>query len=344
MITENGHGTGAIQSEKSKDIPLKEIMAGDSMPFDWNIGFDVRDVLLHKTGTRDIPVKNQGSSGSCGGQAWAYAIGILDALRDGKYEEKSARYIYAPCRHGSPAGGSCQDDLVNRIMKVGASNESLVPSYNCGNPPDEQYMEMTGDFNDVALQNALEDKGLKPVYLNEKDIDSLAQAIRDDGCFVMGIQGENNGTWLSTFPKPPVNSNGKWAHWVCFIGAQTINGIKYLLFINSWGKEVGQNGVQMIEASYLVRNTFNACSMILVNPPKVVYTFNITLKLGDNNSDVAKLQTKLKQLGFFLQDQAITNYFGNLTKKAVMDFQIKNNITPVSGIVGNLTRNKLNSL
>ena len=66
------------------------------------------------------------------------------------------------------------------------------------------------------------------------------------------------------------------------------------------------------------------------------------LSLGTTGSDVTELQTFLQGQGYLTA--APTGYFGNLTKAAVEKFQQANQIAPVSGLVGPLTRAKVNAL
>jgi len=205
-------------------------------------------------------------------------------------------------------------------------------------------MQDYSDIDSSDLQNALQSKGLVPMYLDPTDIDKLAQTIRDRGGFIMGVYGENNGTWLSSFPKKPKNNKNCWAHWLYFGQAKLINGKKYLGFKNSWGA-IGENstGWQYIPEEYLNGYTWNAWTVTLVNPPKLSYTFSITMKRGDSSGDVAKLQTVLKQLGFFPSGQSITNYFGDITFSSVKKFQSAHNL-PSTGFVGSLTIATLNNL
>lgn len=83
---------------------------------------------------------------------------------------------------------------------------------------------------------------------------------------------------------------------------------------------------------------------VLAKPKLTTTTVSITsttsLSLGKSGSEVTKLQTRLKELGFFTGD--ITGYFGSITEKAVKDFQIAKGIEPL-GIVGPKTRTALNS-
>jgi len=77
----------------------------------------------------------------------------------------------------------------------------------------------------------------------------------------------------------------------------------------------------------------------VVNP-----VFNRNLKKGMSGDDVKQLQTLLKKLNYFPIDQDTTNYFGAITHAAVIKFQKDNNIKPVAGLFGPLTRAKILSL
>ncbi len=80
------------------------------------------------------------------------------------------------------------------------------------------------------------------------------------------------------------------------------------------------------------------------------YTFNNNLQFGDRNKDVINLKEAFKREGLY--NGPVNDYFGNLTKAAVIKFQEKyaNEIlTPTglqygTGFVGEYTRKKLNEL
>ncbi len=71
--------------------------------------------------------------------------------------------------------------------------------------------------------------------------------------------------------------------------------------------------------------------------------FSRLLNTGSSGEDVKKLQTVLKNLGYF-NYPTITGFFGAVTKEAVIKFQRANGLEPFPGWVGPGTREKLNQL
>jgi peptidoglycan hydrolase-like protein with peptidoglycan-binding domain len=67
------------------------------------------------------------------------------------------------------------------------------------------------------------------------------------------------------------------------------------------------------------------------------------IKMGNQSDAVKSLQEFLAHEGSYPEAQ-ISGKFGSLTKKAVMTFQKKYNIVPVSGYVGYKTRHRMQQL
>ena len=61
-------------------------------------------------------------------------------------------------------------------------------------------------------------------------------------------------------------------------------------------------------------------------PDKPNYVFTKTLNFGMNDPDVLKLQKSLQYFGFFPSNADGTNYFGSITAKGVLAWQIENNV------------------
>ncbi len=66
-----------------------------------------------------------------------------------------------------------------------------------------------------------------------------------------------------------------------------------------------------------------------------------TLEYGDSGSAVKNMQYALKELGYY--DGSVNGYYSSTTRDAVRAFQIQNDITPVNGVAGNKTLQRLYS-
>lgn len=332
-LTENNFGTGSVWTPKDESVSILRDVAMDTMPFDWNIGFEVDE----------LKTKNQGTSGSCGGQAGSYKMEASFG------EEKSAKFLYAPIAY--PGGGSTEPDISNRLMNVGICDESFCVSYKNNKPPTEAFMASKGDITAKAIDNATAKAG-KRVYV-QRNIDAIAQAVRDHKGIIIGIYGTNNGTWLSKFPKPPATlpDDTMWRHFL-FVGkAKMIDGTKYIGVKNSWG-DIGEDGWQYIDASYMAY-IWTSFSYIETDiQTSFSHKFTTQLKIGNSGEEVVALQQALKVDGEFPSTQVCTGYFGTVTQKAVKNFQIKYakdilipaGVTSPTGIVGMYTLAKLNQL
>lgn len=322
------HGTGAIKDtpdERDYKWADHAKLAGVAQ-FDWEKGYDVEE----DTGIK-ITVKNQNGSSSCGGQAWAYYGQVLDP----EHVEKSAKFIYA--NTNAPGGGSAARTNSDFVCKKGWGDESLTPSYmgtNLKIPPSEAFMTYKEDITSEAYEKAILDKGLSYAYA-KINIDEIAQAIANNKGCIIGISGQNNGTWRTKFPqKPAIIDNTSWSHWVYCGKAKMIDGKKYIGFINSWGEDVGDEGWQWISEDYINMKYAIWCATTLVYDFQK-FKFTKTLKFGSTGNEVKELQ---KALGVIQ-----TGNFLWLTFNAVKSFQKLHGLLP-DGIVGEKTRSILNEL
>jgi len=329
------YGTGAVRDTYDpRDYQWSEIAFG-SAPFNWVNGFDIEE----KVGK--LQPKNQNGSGSCGGQAWSMYSAVLEALATGSFEERSAKFIYS--QTAVPGGGSAGRTNSELCKKQGVCFESLCPSYENGNPPSEAFITKK-DITPEAIENAKKNKE-RSYAIVMSDIDAIAQAVEQNGGCVIGVSGENNGTWLTPFPKPPVHE--AWRHWVYVGKAKIINGKKMIGFINSWGKDCGENGWQWIGEDYFkaLKGLAVWSAWTMVYDPQVVqepHIFTKLLRFGMVDAEVKFLQERLKLDGLF-PNIPTTNYFGAITRKAVKAFQEKYHLQS-DGIVGKYTREKLNAI
>lgn len=337
-------GKGAFLKEDPRDYKYEENIGYANEPFDWDKGYDAEVELGQK-----VKVKNQGGSFSCGGQAGAYYAQIVNGIYDKVYTEKSAKFIYAPIFVGT--GGTWLTDIFNRLKKAGASDEDLCPSYEAQNTPTEAFMQRKEDITNEAIKDAFKDR--TGVYgMVSINIDAVARAIRDNQGCIIGITGKDNGTWLTAFPKPPaVIDNTTWRHWVYACKAKMINGKKYIGFINSWGN-IGDNGVQWITEDYFnLANggIFQVGTMVVLKEQENDFKFTKDLFFGITDPEVKELQKFLNKNGFPVATKGAgsvgkeTEYFGFLTRSALVKYQKAHSISPAIGFMGKITRKQINN-
>ena len=229
-------GTGALKD--TIDWRDYQFLPQSSL-YDWEKGFDIEKKIGNKLVTKD-----QNGSYSCGGQAWAYYMEVLETLATGTYEPRSARWIYS--HTGVPSGGSAGRVNCDFVIKNGCALEFDAVSYDNGKPPKEAFMMTKPRLSQQAREIAEVSKALS--YLNVKvDIDTFAHAIEANNGLILSIYGQDNGTWRTKFPKPPTSK--VWLHWVYAGKTRLHYGKKQIGFINSWGN-IGDNGWQWVDAEY----------------------------------------------------------------------------------------------
>jgi C1A family cysteine protease len=170
---------------------------------------------------------------------------IVEEAVNADFGERSAKFLYSQCFQNG--GGSSMRDILLLAKKQGFALESLCPSMENGKPPSEEFMIRSQDINSEARNFAKTSTVFSIASVN-LDIDSFAQAIRDNHGMVFGITGQNGKGWLTAFPSAPERSD--WRHWLCAGKAKMINGEKYIGCLNSWGDSIGEQGWQWIGEDY----------------------------------------------------------------------------------------------
>lgn len=237
--------TGAkIDKQDKRDKEIDHIL-GVGEPFDWIKGYDVEEEI-----GMTIPVKDQKKTSSCVGQATASLVWIKNVReyldRYGKLTDEmkdylnkwliSARAIYSQIflLHG----GAYLRDGVKLIKEWGSISENIVPFV-----PDENGCRSLKWKTKMADETAKILQAEEYRMLRAKTIDLMAQSIRDNEGVILGVLGENNGTWHSLMPRV---GKDEWGHAILGGKARMINGKKYIGILNSWGEKIGDNGWQWL--------------------------------------------------------------------------------------------------
>jgi len=229
-------GTGFVpDTEDSRDKEYDHLAYGAS-PFDWNKGFDIEA----ETGIK-LKANDQNGSLSCVGQGVSKYVFVMNYIETGTQTDLYAKSVYSQIAF--PKGTSSIRDAFKLLKDYGINEEVDVPSYEKGKPPSEKFMAEKKWLNDELKSKAKTYKSKEyRAIMDKKNIDTVAQAIRDNYGVVMGFDGENNGTWHSTHPQTP--SKRAWSHCIYGGKAKLIDGKKYVGFLNSWGEDVGEDGWQ----------------------------------------------------------------------------------------------------
>lgn len=323
------------ETEKAKDFRFDEIVTSIA-PVKWTEKIS--------TSWRKFPIFNQDGSGSCVAQTMAKIMGIMYYLKNGVYVHFSATHIYQR-RANKPAGGMAGVDAFE-IARKGATLEVLTPSQDMtdvqmDNIKIEKYKEDVGEVFKLGQYI------VGPI----KDLETVASIIQETGKGVMVWYYFKHNEWTDV-PEVKDSTLNLYAattsrHSVTAVDFTLYQGKKCLIIEDSWGPNFGKGGQRIItEDFHRDRNWFTAHPMSFkfedtVIPPVNIYTFTKSMKFGDSNSEVSELQTFLKKNGFYPANIAVTGYFGNVTKKSVIAFQLARLLVG-DGIVGPKTLAELN--
>lgn len=319
--------------ERLKDFLFREVVAS-AAPVVWT---EKSPVMW-----RRFPIFNQDGSGSCVAQTEAKELGIMRFLKDGVYVHFSAADIYQRRDPKVPGMGALN---ARQIAGKGVTLEVLTPSQNMNDAQMdaaviEDYKHKVGEV--FAVPNYLE--------LPAKDIEAIASVIQATGKGVM--------VWfffkIEEWTEQPVVVDNQLTiengsrHSVTAVDFTLVAGKKCLIIEDSWGTSFGKAGQRIIDedffkarnwyASYLVNFKFDVPVDI-----KPHHFFDSDMEFGMTNDEVKALQDVLKYEKLFPSNADSTGYFGSITKKAVIAFQVKYGIAQV-GRVGPTTRAKLNEL
>lgn len=345
-------GLGALPNPvDTRDIPLSRVQATVALPKKY-----VTDIAA-------LLRRNQLAKGSCVGQGGGSAVDFFNLLEIMQLANSSARGIYALCkaRDGQPnVEGTYPRVLADVLTTIGAPTTKTVKDD--ATIPEPEYSHV------VETKEVLEDAYPYRVSTNyawpNLDLESLKQAIYQNKFILMSIDcGDDYSDGRITA------RNTRGLHYLFFYGFETLsNGDTKLYFLNSWGKEWGNNGCGYIRWSEMQGHVHDALAFVdipneILQDAKTTYKFTKTLSPGMTDPDVTQLQKRLAQETAAdgkpcFRYPSFTAFYGSETQKAVQRYQILKGIIVGQnpeivasqsvvkntgfGQVGTLTRGSLN--
>lgn len=312
------------EEDKSKDYRIEETIPM-AVQLKWN-----RDI----SGCPVYSVRDQDGSSSCVAQASAKGLEIL------KGEVMSAHPIYRR-RSNFPSLGMWLQSAGEIIKKLGTTTEAKVPSQKMS----EEQMNA-----EVVVDTPI--KGFLYAFPNFKNIDEIATAIEvyKQCQITLGFNEEYPQSEKPIYNGKPAIS----FHDICGIYYFTDeNGEKCIVCDESWGQIHTR---RIITESYLKERATGAMYFIPPIEPKTPvkpkFRFTVPLEYGTMGSlGVRNLQEILKYEGIMPQNVISTGNFLEITRKSLLEWQIKHQVAPMEELnqlqgrrVGKKTIKKLNEL
>lgn len=307
--------------ERQKDYKFEEMVASAN-PVDWQV--------KQRKDWRKFPIFNQNGSGSCVAQTGAKLLGINYSLKNGgDYVHFSATDIYQR-RSNKPNAGMFAVDAF-KILTQGVTLEELARS--------QSLTDAQMDGMEIAPYKRRVGEVFKIgnyVGLPVRDIETIASTIQTTGKGVMVWFYFRYDEWTN---EPTILDQN-----LSIIGSDTVrhsvtavdytiwNGKKALIIEDSWGRQFGWDGQRVITEDFFnARNYYAGYALdfdFTANPDEPVkYKFTQPLQFStkvEYLEEVKPLQNFLKQQGTFPQNIASTGYYGSVTAKAVLDWQVAN--------------------
>lgn len=128
---------------------------------------------------------------------------------------------------------------------------------------------------------------------------------------------------------------------------ENINGKDIIVYGTGTGNTfyVGWADFRIVDKKVLkeLGKGYDPIETATVTPTPIAFKFNRNLTVGYSGEDVIELQTKLEYLGYLKIPQGTSKgFFGQLTRKALAEYQKANGIVPAVGYFGPITRQILN--
>lgn len=281
-----------IEDIDSRDHIAEEVLG--AKPFSWEKGYNIEDEV------GKLKVEHQGRSLSCVGNAISKYVEVFM-----KNSDRSARDIYSRIFLKEYGGGAFIRAGMKQATKIGVCKEALMPSYDAGNPPSEEFMRRLEE-NPATIADALTAKAESyAVIQHHSNMDTIADILSRSRGVVTGVKLSREGWRNSPFVRPPKEGEKTYGHAIYLGKAKLISGKKYIKFLNSYGDKWGDKGW-----GYLDRDYFRAYVKGARTVPAV---FNLRILYYSNNKKMKIIGDKRNLKQFIVGDDKKLHWIFNET-------------------------------
>lgn len=328
--------TGGLPSPKDyRDVALSSVV----IPIDLPDNFEV-DVT-------DIPIWYQKKIGCCVGAAGAKYKQRLDKEDIKQIVPLSFRFLYSVCKcmDGVSDEGTYPRLSMQVLKNYGCATESTIPNNTDLDHETFVYNRKIENIPNDAIEEAKKYKisSFASVDISKEGIKSAV--FQAAGCSMLvklGIEWYTDKEgYINWNPEKifPIRAPGAIisGHQIYVYKYETVGDDLRIWFLNSWSDKWGISGKGYFMWSEYRNFIVEAWTAIdipqslldnvntLPKPGEFKYNFQSKIKYGETSDSVKALQIALKIEGLF-NFPYVTGFYGSITARAVLDFQIKHNI------------------
>lgn len=330
--------------QKKKDYTFKEVVAA-AAPVNW---IEKSDAEIRK-----FPDQQQDGSGSCVAQTIKKLALVNLFNKEKSIEVFSATFIYQQ-RSNKPSSGMIGVEAFDIWANTGITLESLLSSENM----DDAAMD--------AMKVEQYEKDVAAIFKIKNHVgwnapssafEEIASVIQQTGKGVMTWFYFTSPEWSLQFPTvqtPGLALADALKHSVAAVDFCLRNGKKYLVIEDS-AHFGGLTRRFISEEFFAARCWFARYAMSFQFDAQTItkphYVFSKVLEFGITDPDVKALQDILKFEGLFPSNTESTGYYGAITAKALLQWQIAHAVASTDELnqlagrrVGPKTINVLNSI
>jgi len=314
------HFTGALgdlrsEEEQTKDFAHEEIASATKL--EWK----------EKKEWKTYSVKRQYYTSQCVGHSLAKHLAINNLIETGKYEDLSGEFPYS-FRANKPGHGMMWDDSMNiGTTKGSCKMNRIVQRIRDTEPETEITEEMIKEAAEKAGKLYFSVKG-------EITMKVIAEIIERQGSCILWVWFDVEGKeWWRVTPKIKYQDLATYdddatRHAIVAVDYGLKDGEKVIIIEDSAGNNSAEDDQRRYLNKNFIKRIFKAGYIIDKPNPKPKeerekpkYIFTRILKVGSRGKDVQALQKILIYEGFLALPNGPTEYFGGLTRSALIKWQ-----------------------